>query len=78
MDMIIIKLDPETIKLFETLGNILNLPSRKAIFLPYIFVQHENRPPDEYQLIPLFNFESGFLIDYQDVVDPFIVKSDVA
>lgn len=50
--MNILKLHPENIKLFETLGISATLGNRKATILPYILLKHDNHPADEFELIP--------------------------
>lgn len=47
----VIKVTPEIISFLQTLGNFANLGDRKAIFLPFIFVQHSHLPADEFELI---------------------------
>lgn len=56
--------------LLESIGKIITLGDRKAIFVPYIFVNHEDQPDDEVELIPLAEPLQKEWQDFQRLYDP--------
>lgn len=51
--MNLLKISPDQLKLLDTLGETHNLGSRKAIYVPYVLVQHDLTMPDVFELVPM-------------------------
>lgn len=73
--MTTLRINPETIKLFESLGKNITLGARKATFLPYIFIRHEDQPADQFELIYLGTVQEWE--DYQRLMEPNISQDVV-